>query len=196
MKKYSLAAVLFAICIGIMTINQRTSEGEKMNTWPNLPAPIGEEPMLITSAGQATEGKVFSFITQDLHLEGDYRPRALSSDLYDYNTLVIVAGFSPHGLNQTYRSIEGEKRRVHYILHEAERSSVPKILIHMGGTARDDDITWSIIEESMHHLDYVISFRDMKQKKELMELADQYDVPVTLVDEMEDLRTPFNSVFR
>ncbi|KGX83622.1 DUF6305 family protein [Pontibacillus marinus] len=196
MKKYSLAAFLLFLCVGVMLVNQRTSEGEKMNTWPNLPAPIGEAPMLITSAGQATEGKVFSFITKDLHLEGDYRPRALASDLYDYSTLVIVAGYSPHGLNQTYRSIKEEKKRVHRLLHEAERSSIPTILIHMGGAARDDEITWSIMEESMHHLDYVIGFREMKQKKELVKLADDYDVPVTLVDEMEDLRTPFNSVFR
>jgi len=196
MKKYSLAAVLLFICVGIMIVNQRSSEGEKMNTWPNLPAPIGDERMLITSAGQATEGKVFSYITKDLHLEGDYRPRALATDLYDYNTLVMVAGYSPHGLNQTYRSIEDEKKRVHRLLHEAQRSSIPKILIHMGGAARDDEVTWSIIEESMHHVEYVIGFREMKQKKELVSLADKYNVPVTLVDEMEDLRTPFNSVFR
>lgn len=196
MRKYSLAAFLLLISIGLMVFQAQSNEGRALHTWPNLPAPIGKEPLLITSAGQATEGKVFSYITRDLHLEGDYRPRALASDLYDYNTLIIVAGYSPHGLNQTYRSIQEEKKRVNQLLNQAKKDGVPVILVHMGGAARDDEVTWNFIKNSMDKLDYVIGFRQMVQKEELVALAKDYQVPVTLVPDMEDIRTPFNSAFR
>ncbi|MYL33927.1 hypothetical protein GLW08_11490 [Pontibacillus yanchengensis] len=196
MKKYSIAIILLLIFIGTIFLQSRSVSPETKHTWPNLPAPIGEEPILITSAGQATEGKVFSYVTKDLHFEADYRPRALARDLYEYETLVLVTGYSPHGLNQTYRSIKEEKQRVDKLLQQAERKPIPIIVVHVGGAARDDEYTWEFLRQSIPYADYVIGLRQMEQSNQLQQLAKKHSVPVTLVEELDDIRTPFNSAFR
>ncbi|MFC0525381.1 DUF6305 family protein [Pontibacillus salicampi] len=196
MKKYSMALLLCLVCIAYIFFQHSQVASENWNTYPNLPSPVGTEPFLITSAGQATDGKVFSYLAKDLHLEGDYRPRALASDLYDYHTIVLVTGYSPHGLHQTYRTVEEEKSRVRELVEEAEASGIPLIIVHIGGSSRDDSLTWTFLKESLPHAEYVLGLSQMEQNDKLMSLAKQHKVPVTLVEELSNMRTPFNSAFR
>src|SRR5690625_4464907 len=128
-KKY----IPFFICICLLLIlmfisSNRSTGNNHINTFPNLPAPIGEEDILITSAGQAAEGVILQSIADSLHLKTDYRPRALGTDLYDYQSVVIVLGYSASGTIYTNRSFQDELTRVKNLVMEAEKDNLPIIL--------------------------------------------------------------------
>ncbi|MCD5324295.1 MULTISPECIES: DUF6305 family protein [Pontibacillus] len=196
MKKYSIVLALIVACGLLVLIRYQDSSEENWNTWPNLPAPVGKEPILITSAGQAIEGKVFSYIADELNLDGDYRPRALATDLYEYKTVVVVVGYSPHGVRQTYRSYEEEKERVEQLYDEAEARDTPIIVVQLSGASREDPYTWDLYQASIPHADYIIGIQDLEYNETLLEQAKQHSVPITLVEGIEDTKTPFNLAFR
>lgn len=196
MKKYSIVIALIIGCGVLLLVRYQDSSEETWNSWPNLPAPIGKEPILITSAGQAIEGKVFSYIAEELNLDGDYRPRALATDLYEYNTMIVVVGYSPHGVRQTYRSYKEEKERVESLYDEAEARDTPIIVVQLSGASREDPYTWELYKASIPHADYVIGLQELEYNEALLEQAQQHSVPVTLVEDIEDIKTPFNLAFR
>ncbi|QTN00330.1 hypothetical protein ERJ70_14085 [Sediminibacillus dalangtanensis] len=167
-----------------------------INSYPNLPAPIGEESVLLTSAGQAPENLLLAKIAEDLHLEGDYRPRALASDLYDYRTLVIIVGSSPYGLQYRNRTFTEEMERTKQLLNEAELRGLPVIILHVAETKRQDKQTVELIKATAPHADYFLGLKSISSSSEIIELMDAANVPVTLVKDLEDLHTPLNSAFR
>ncbi|WP_053218640.1 DUF6305 family protein [Virgibacillus senegalensis] len=181
-----LAAIPFASPVSV----------NSLNLYPNLPAPIGKEKILFTSAGQAPENILLSKIAEDLHLEGDYRPRALASDLYDYQTLVIAVGSSPYGLQNRNRTFTEELDRTRRLLKEAELREMPVIIMHVAGDKRNERQNFKLLKTATPHADYFLGLKSLGNKSEIIDLLDAANVPVTLVEDLEDLLTPFNSVFR
>ncbi|SDM18985.1 DUF6305 family protein [Sediminibacillus halophilus] len=197
MKKSS--AVIGCLVIGFLLAaspfgGQDTTNS--FNSYPNLPAPIGEESILFTSAGQAPENLLLAKIAEDLHLEGDYRPRALASDLYDYRTLVIIVGSSPYGLQYRNRTFTEEMDRTKQLLNEAELRGLPVIILHVAGAKREDKQTVELLKATAPYADYFLGLKSIGSSTEIIELMDAANVPVTLVKDLEDLHTPLNSAFR
>ncbi|MFD2043554.1 DUF6305 family protein [Ornithinibacillus salinisoli] len=196
MKKYLpvLICLFFAIILLVIALGQ--TNASNINTYPNLPAPIGDEKILITSAGQAVESAIMQTISEDLNLEADYRPRALATDLYDYRTVVIAIGYSTNGLAQTTRSFQEEMTRVKQLMLEADRREIPVVLINLSGALREDDQTWKLAELTIPHATYFIGLDTTKQTEKLFKLLKRHHVPTTLVNQLDDIHTPLNSVFR
>lgn len=196
-KKY----VPFLICICLLLIlvffsSNPPTGNNHISAFPNLPAPIGEEDILITSAGQAAEGAILQSIADSLHLKTDYRPRALGTDLYDYQSVVIVLGYSASGLIYTDRSFQDELTRIKKLVSEADKSKLPVILVDLAGAYRENNMTMELFEQMVAHADYYIGLNNKKHMKLYIEKLDNYNVPATLVSNLDDIHTPFNSVFR
>jgi len=180
----------------MILISIHASSQKHVNLYPNLPAPIGKEKILITSAGQAAESAILKSIADSLHLDADFRPRALGSDLYDYNSAVIVLGYSVNGLEKTNRTYLDEQHRIKNLMREAHLNQIPVILVNLSGTYRNDKRTWTFFEQMIPETDYYIGLRNMKDTgKYLDELASRR-IPATLVNNISNIRTPLNSVFR
>ncbi|WP_026570909.1 MULTISPECIES: DUF6305 family protein [Sediminibacillus] len=197
MKKSS--AVIGCFLAGLLLAASpfaRPDSAASINSYPNLPAPIGEETILFTSAGQAPENLLLAKMAEDLHLEGDYRPRALASDLYDYRTLVIIVGNSPYGLQYRNKTFTEESDRIKQLLNEAELREVPVIILHVAGTKRQDNQTVELIETTAPYADYFLGLKSISSSTKIIESMDAANVPVTLVQDLEDLHTPLNSAFR
>ncbi|GGK01412.1 hypothetical protein GCM10007063_24620 [Lentibacillus kapialis] len=190
--------VIICFCMAILFSIQSlgTSQSMYVNMYPNLPAPIADEKLLITSAGQAAESSVLLSIAENLNLEADYRPRALSTDLYDYNSVVIMLGFSINGLSQTERSYREELSRITALVAEARATELPIILVNISGKYRNNTQTWKLFEQIAPSADYFIGLKNMKKEAAYVNLIRKHSIPVTLVNKLEDLQTPFNSVFR
>jgi len=193
--------VPFLICICLLLIliffsSNPLTEDNHINAFPNLPAPIGEEDILITSAGQSAEGAILQSIAGSLHLKTDYRPRALGTDLYDYQSVVIVLGYSASGLIYTDRSFQDELTRIKELVIEADKSNLPIILVNLAGAHREDNKTMVLFEQMVAHADYYIGLNNKKHMKFYLEKLDNYNVPATVVSNLNDIHTPFNSVFR
>lgn len=196
LKKYIPVFVCFSIVLLFTFSSIGNSQSKHINTYPNLPAPIAEEKILITSAGQATESSIMLSIADNLNLEADYRPRALGTDLYDYKSVVIMLGFSANGLSHTNRSFQEELTRTKQLVKEAKLANLPIILVNISGLFRDDSQTWQLFEQTAPFADYFIGLKNMKNADSSIKILRENSVPVTLVTDLDDLQTPFNSVFR
>ncbi|WP_174614242.1 DUF6305 family protein [Virgibacillus ihumii] len=196
MKRYIPIAVCLTFVFVLCFISINETQSEHFNTYPNLPAPIGTEKILITSTGQAPEGSILLKIADSLNLEADYRPRALGSDLYDYNSVVIMLGYSANGLTQTNRSFQEEIARTKKLLNAAENNSLPVVLINISGLFRDDNRTIKLFEMTAPYADYFIGLKNTKNKAKQIRKLRKHHIPVTLVNDLEDLSVPFNAIFR
>ncbi|GAA0589425.1 hypothetical protein GCM10009001_01660 [Virgibacillus siamensis] len=196
MKRYFPIIVCLSIVLLLCFFSLKETQSEHFNTYPNLPAPIGMEKILITSSGQAPEGSILPKIAERLNLEADYRPRALGSDLYDYNSVIIMLGYSANGLTQTNRSFKEEMNRTRKLLKEAENTSLPVILINISGFYRDDNRSMKLFKVALPYADYFIGLKNTKNKAKQIQQLRNHQVPVTLVNDLEDLTVPFNAIFR
>ncbi|WP_138420909.1 DUF6305 family protein [Aquibacillus sediminis] len=195
MKKY----IIPFICLfgGLVFISFLSIKPDShINDYPNLPAPIAKENILLTNVGQAVEGEILKQIVNDLNLDGDYRPRALASDLYDYQSLVISIGYSPTGLANTPRSFEEEKQRLRDLTKEAELQGIPVVVLHLSNDYKGDARTWELIHQAIPKANYFIGIESVVDRANQTELFQSNSIPYTLVNNLEEIRTPLNSAFR
>jgi hypothetical protein len=195
MKKFLPAIVCFCVAL-LLLPSSIGSTNSKFNTYPNLPAPIAKEKILVTSAGQAVEGAIMQSIAENLNLEADYRPRALATDLYAYKSVVVVVGYSKNGLSQTLRNFQEEQIRIRTLVEEAEANSLPIILVDLSGSLRNDSATWELLKVIIPHTTYYIGFSDSKRLDKLVANLKEYHIPITLINQIMDIEVPFNSAFR
>ncbi|MDY0404754.1 DUF6305 family protein [Virgibacillus sp. 179-BFC.A HS] len=197
MQKYIPIAICFAILLILLIVNTSSYKNtDHVNAYPNLPAPIGKEKILVTSAGQAIEGAIVQSIAESLNLQADYRPRALASDLYDYHSVVVVLGYSANGLNYTHHTYEEELNRIRGIAAEAKKTQLPLIAVHLSGNYRDDKKTFALFQQLADSTDYFIALKSMNNISDYQrELAD-FHTPVTLISDRESFKIPFNAAFR
>lgn len=196
LKKY--IPFLLCLLIGLILVffNLNSSNTKHINTYPNLPAPIGEEKILITSAGQAIEGTIIFAMADSLNLDADYRPRALDTDLYDYQSVIIVLGYSSNGLSYINRSFRDELHYTEQLVKEAASKQLPLVIINLSGVTRNDEQTWKLFEKTVEYSDYYIGLKSENGLNRYMERLKELKVPVTLVNELDDMPTPLNSAFR
>lgn len=196
MKKFFPALLSLSIFFIMTFVTMGYSQKTYINVYPNLPAPIGKEKILITSAGQAPEGRLMHAMAEELHLQADYRPRALASDLYDYQTVVVVVGFSANGLTYTNRYYEEELERVKELGKEASLYQMPLIVVHLAGHYRENKETLRLFETIVSHAHYFIGLKNMKQLDIVTDLLHTNQIPATFVSHIRDMKIPFNSAFR
>ncbi|MDY0394009.1 DUF6305 family protein [Virgibacillus halophilus] len=197
MQKFIPLGVCFSILLILMLVNSSPArQNQHVSAYPNLPAPIGKEKILITSAGQATDGVIVHSIAESLNLQADYRPRALDSDLYDYESVVIVLGYSANGLRYTTHDYQEELTRIRAIAKEAKRTRLPLIAVHISGDYRNDRQTFAMFQEIAASTDYFIGLKTMKDVGEYQKVLADFHTPVTLVSERDRFKIPFNAAFR
>ncbi|WP_404454201.1 DUF6305 family protein [Virgibacillus necropolis] len=195
-KKFIPSLVCLAFAFIFLLASNALTKSNYINSYPHLPAPIGQEKLLITSAGQSAEGMIALNMAENLNLHVDYRPLALATDLYDYKSVVIILGYSPNGLAQTQRSFEEEKKRINALLAEANNTNLPIILVHISGKFREEDYTRQFIEDAIPYADYFIGLKELSLTNEVIMKLKKNNVPTTLVNDVADMQIPFNSVFR
>jgi hypothetical protein len=196
MKRFIPAIVCLSLAIVLILPLSMSSFTSTFNTYPNLPAPIAKEKVLITSAGQAVEGAIIQSIAENLNLEADYRPRALHSDLYEYKSVIVVVGFSNNGLTQTVRNFSEELNRSKELVMEARANSLPVIIVDLSAVLRDNEETWQLLDVLIPHTTYYIGFTPSKGIEKIRETLKEYKVLVTLVDQINEIEVPLNSAYR
>ncbi|MDC3412276.1 DUF6305 family protein [Aquibacillus sp. 3ASR75-11] len=196
MNKYNVAIICLVVAFYLFFYPSLQLSSQHINVYPNLPAPLGKEPILFTSAGQAAENSILSNFANQLHLEGDYRPRALASDLYDYETLVIAIGYSQNGVLNTGRNFQKEQKRTITLLKEAKQRDMPILLVQIAGKNRGNQHTQELLLSSVPYASYFLGLKNMNKRTEMIEKISSNNIPYTLVSDLNDLKTPFNSFFR
>lgn len=163
---------------------------------PSLPRPIAEEGILITSAGQSTDTYMIKDVANKLMIHNLFMPQAAEPDLEDIRTVVFVVGYSDIGEKLHEISFEEEKERIEGLVRTLEEKGIKVLTIYIGGSLRRNKKTDTLLEMTCKASDYIISTMDSNYDQFLSRLAREYDVPITLVEEINDITEPFVSAFR
>lgn len=190
--KYALLVIALLLVISALTGHRR----QNMYTYPNLPAPIAKEPVLVTTAGLGAEGLIVAKICDQLNLDYDYRYQGTPADLEDKESLILVLGVSPAGISSIYTTPEEEKTRVFNLVDYAADRHMPIIVVHLGGMDRRGGLNDRLINTVVPLASYVLVAGDGDQDGLFARLTRARNIPLTEVAGINELKVPLNSAFR
>ncbi len=191
--------LVILIAVGIFFLKNNVFEKKKdMNILllPSLPKPIAKEYALITSAGQSTDAYIISDIANQLMIHNYFMPQAVSTDLKGINTVVFVVGYSPFGKKLIGTDYDSEKKRITELLEKSKEEKLVVITVYIGGKKRREKETDELLRLIGPFTNYLISTKESNKDDFLSELATESKIPLTLVNEVNDLSEPFASAFR
>lgn len=184
------------ILLLLVNIPFKGESGTQIFTLPGLPRPIAKAPVVITSVGQSTESYIIHDISNQLMIRSFFMPQVKTMNMKDVNTIVFVVGYSPLGMKLQDISYEEEKERVEKLLEDAEENELEIIEIVLGGEHKYDKKTEELVRIIGTEADYMIGLRNSGRDSILNKLAKDGDIPLTLVNGVNDISDPFASAFR
>lgn len=199
MKQNILRVMLLTTLIILLTVvNMPFTDKNKTKafTLPGLPRPIAKAPVVITSAGQSTDSYIIRDISNQLMIRSFFMPQAKYMNLKDINTIVFVVGYSSIGMKFQNISYDEEKERIEKLLEESKNSELKVLTIVLGREQTHDKKTEELLRLIGTQSDYLIGLRDSSKEGILIELSKDGDIPLTLVNGVNDISEPFASAFR
>ena len=157
-------------------------------------APKGEEPLLITNAGQGPGGKMGRLlvtradVVKELTYNAEPKPEDLEKD--GYKTILVVIGSSAKGLGASGITIDQEVDRLALLMEKAKEMGIPVIAAHIEGNARRgkpgsaDERSIDVILPFASH---IVVNKDGDQDKKFTFFAEKHSIPITYIDNAMDL---------
>jgi len=125
-----------------------------------------------------------------------FMPQAEDVDLKDIETIVFAVGYSSLGTKSRNISYEEEKTRINKLLKKAKDDKIKVLTVVLGEKYTQDVKTEELLRLIGGHTDYLIGIRGSSNEGILTELAENGDIPLTLVREVNDISGPIASAFR
>jgi len=196
MNKKSILKHIQAFILGVLLTSSilyfmRNDSGMIQNQTTYLSQPIASEKILITSAGQSTDTYIIKDVANDLLLENIFIPNAETSDLEGVNSMVIVIAHSYIGELLHDIDYEDEYLRVEQLIQDAEEINLPIIGVYIGGQMRNNKKTNQLIDLVFTSSNYNFIVGDSYAQNETT-----YDVPMVYVENLQQIKGPFSSLFR
>lgn len=192
----SLLLLLMLLMAFLSGIGCEPRQNTDIWTLPCLPRPIAIQTVLITSAGQSTDAYIVRDIANQLMIHNIFMPQTQEISLEDIKTLVIVVGYSPTGMKSRGINLKEEEKRIVKLLRESKKNNLTVITVYLGGKCRRSPQTDRLLELIFPHTHYLIGLREANFDNFFTELAKNYNIPLTLVKDLNDIREPFASAFR
>jgi hypothetical protein len=189
-----MAALVILLILTNMPFNNRSEA--KIFTLPGLPRPIANSPVIITSAGQSTDTYIIRDIANQLMIRSLFMPQARDVDLKDIKTIVFVVGYSSLGAKLQDISYKEEKMRIEKLLQKAKDDKLTVLTVVIGSEQLQDNKTEELLRLIGKQTDYLIGMKKSSRASILTELATDGDIPLTLVNKINDISEPFASAFR
>ncbi|PIE55033.1 MAG: hypothetical protein CSA35_02800 [Dethiosulfovibrio peptidovorans] len=158
-------------------------------------APLkGQEPLLITNAGQGPGGKMGRLLVsrskavKDITYNAEPTPEEIVSG--GYKTVLVVIGSSAKGLGASGVTIDDEIARLNAIMETCKKEGIQVIAAHIEGAARRGK-PGSADERSIDAIaPYAQAFivkADSNTDGRFTELAKKNNAPLTVIDDTRDL---------
>lgn len=197
-KNIFRAAAMATLAILCIQINIPFSErsNTKIFTLPGLPRPIAKAPVVITSAGQSTDTYIIHDISNQLMIRSFFMPQAEDIDIKDIKTIVFSVDYSSLGTKYKDISYDEEKKRINKLIKKAKDKELTVLTIVLGGKQPHEKKTEELLRLIGNQTDYFIGLRGSGNEEILTELAENRDIPLTLVDGVNDISEPYASAFR
>lgn len=188
--------MIFIVVVVVISGNITKKEFGSRGLYPSLPRPIAKETVLITSAGQSTDTYIVKDIANKLLVHNFFMPQAGESDLIDVESVIVVVGYSEIGEKLHDISFSDEKKRVSDLIEAVKEKDLPIIVINVGAVSKQniqsDELMRLVAEKS----NYMIGTFSANEDNYMTDLAEEFDVPLTLVEGVRDISEPFASAFR
>lgn len=161
-----------------------------------LSKPFSNNMLLITSAGQSTDTYILQDLANELRFNNLFMPEASPNDLTEISSIVIVAGYSDIGLDLHDKNINDECERVKTLIDEGLSQKLPIIVVYIGGKARRNSETDTLLTLTCESADYIITTNSGNYDQFLTELARKKETPISYIDSINDLTKPLAAAFR
>ncbi len=125
MRAFPIILTILLLTIGLCAADD---EKEAVNVY--------EQPVLLTSVGQAADVLIIKGLGKRAGVKLVYRPAATADSLDDCKTLLLVAGGSSKGLGAAKIDPDTEIKRVKELVKAARKAKMPILVYHIGGDAR------------------------------------------------------------
>lgn len=161
-----------------------------------LEAAIAEQPVILTSVGQAADVEMVKSMLQKAEIKFTLTGLATSADIGDAKTLVLAVGGSSKGLGAAGIDADGELKRVNELIDAADKAGLTIIALHIGGEARRGELSDKFIAPSFAKADYAIVVSDGDKDGLMTGLATKSGMPMDLVKSMADVMAPLKAAFK
>lgn len=116
-----------------------------------------QQPILLTSLGQAADVHTMSVLAKRAKVPVDYKTFATGAEAANYKTLFVCVGVSLKGFGSAGVNLETETARANEIFANAKKAGAYVILVHIGGSERRDQMSNKMLEVAMPHADgYIV----------------------------------------
>lgn len=159
------------------------------------PLPAGEQPVLITPAGQGPGGAIVSVLCKRSKVEAQELPMATAEHVKSFKTVIVVIGSSLKGLGAAGISIDQEIARVRSVIEEAKKRDMLVIGVHIEGEARRGGNCEKVIDGIAHRVDYLIVRSDGNKDGRFDRIAEKKKVPVRIINETAEFMDLLNGIF-
>lgn len=173
-----------------------TSQDNNQISSTYLAKPFSNKMILITSAGQSTDTYILQDLANELRFNNLFMPEAYPSDLSDVTSIVVVVGYSDIGLALHDKSIEDESQRVKALLDEADKLSLPLIVVYVGGKARRNEETDMLLSLTCNQASFIITTTEGNHDQFLTDIARENSIPISYINSTTDLTMPLAAAFR
>lgn len=161
-----------------------------------LDLPIARQPVLVTTAGQGAEGLIVAQMCDQLDLSYSYLFQATAEDLAGENSLLLVVGVSPVGMQDISTNPQAEERRALGLVRKAVSLHIPVIIVHLGGISRRGGLNDVLIRKLVPFASYVLVVGNGNYDGLFTALTAAKHIPLTEVADLNEIEVPLNSAFR
>lgn len=192
-----ILAVLTVIAIIALVYAMPGEPEPRPWTYPHLPYPVAKTRVLVTPAGQSSDGLIVAGMMKDLSLSHTYRKTARGEDVTQwYQSVVLVLGNSDTGLRKANLTPEEEMDRIQELISATQLKAGAVIVVHLGGQNRRGGSDDALIRRFASQANYILVADDGNYDNLFGRIADGKGIPITLARDIGSIRAPLNSAFR
>ena len=141
------------VCLLAVSVTCPSMAGDVPAAFPRL-----QQPVLLTSLGQAADVHTMSVLAKRAKVPVNYKTLATPKDAASAKTIIINVGVSLKGFGSAGVNLATETARANAIFQKAKEKSIPVILTHIGGEERRDSMSNLLLEAAMPKADAFIVY--------------------------------------
>jgi len=187
-NKLGLVLIL-VLSLLVVGCSNNTASNENVSTEADmtveqvtLDAPIAEQPLVLTSAGQSADVKMIESLIKKTDIPYTIDTVLNADDLGDAKTLIIAIGGSSKGLGAAGIDTDEEIDRVTTLIAKAKENDMTIIGMHVGGEGRRGELSDKFVNATVGSVDYLVYVESGNYDNLLTDLASDNNIPAESVE--------------
>lgn len=147
-----------------------------------LDAPIADQPLILTSAGQSADVKMIESLIKKTDIPYTIDTVLNAENIGDAKTLIIAIGGSSKGLGAAGIDTDEEIERVTTLIAKAKEDGMTIIGMHVGGEGRRGELSDKFVNATVGSVDYLVYVESGNYDNLLTDLASENNIPFKSVE--------------